>query len=146
MGTARAQPSPRHPGKGTEVTLNDAGRGRQSGSQSRAWSWARASLHRRGAGGWCSDTLHLSQPCNAVTREGCISRSLMCRTRKVMLCWLPVFVPTCSVDQVNWLICLEVGCQALMALDKQPVQCFALQPFWGLPQVLLSWPRSGQRG
>lgn len=61
-----------------------------------------------------------------------------------MLCWLPVFVPTCSVDQVNWLICLEVGCQALMALDKQPVQCFALQPFWGLPQVLLSWPRGAE--
>lgn len=63
-----------------------------------------------------------------------------------MLCWLPVFVPTCSVDQVNWLICLEVGCQALMALDKQPVRRFALQPFWGLPQALPSRSGSGQRG
>lgn len=35
-----------------------------------------------------------------------------------MLRWLPVVVPTCSVDQVNWLICLEVGCQTLMALNK----------------------------
>jgi len=63
-----------------------------------------------------------------------------------MLCWLPVFVPTCSVDQVNWLICLEAGCQTLMALDKQPAQGFALQPCWGLPQVLLSWPCAGQSG
>lgn len=145
MGTARAQPSPRGSGEGTGVTPNHAGRGRQSGSRSKARTWARASLHRREAGGWRGDTRRLSQPCDAVTREGCMSRSLMCRTRKVTLCWLPVFVPTCSVDQVNWLICLEVGCQALMALDKQPVQCFALQPFWGLPQVLPRWPGSGQR-
>lgn len=62
-----------------------------------------------------------------------------------MLCWLPVCVPTCGAEQVKRLICLQAGCQALMALDKQPEHCFALQPFWGLLQVLPSWPGSGQR-
>lgn len=48
-----------------------------------------------------------------------------------MLRWLPVVVPTCSVDRVSWLICLEVGCQTLMALDRQLVRHFAPQPFRG---------------
>lgn len=52
-------------------------------------------------------------------------------------------VPTCSADRVKWLICLGAGSQALMALDVQPVLCSALQPFWGLLQVL---PSSGHRG
>lgn len=95
-----------------------------------------------GHGGWhggCSSPATLAG-------EGWISRSLTCRTRQVTLCWLPVVVPTCSADQVNWLICLGAGSQALMALDMQPARCSALQPFWGLPQVLPSWPGSGQRG
>lgn len=78
--------------------------------------------------------------------QGWISRSLLWRTRQVTLCWLPVAVPTCSADQVKWLICLGAGSQALMALDTQPVLCSALQPFWGLLQVLPSWPSSGHRG